>query len=141
MSSNSAPATAVGIAAGAALEPAASTSRRMMRPPGPEPWTSRRSTPVCAAIFLASGDAFTRPPCPCTTPATAAAGALVTAAGRMTEAGGADGVTVAGRDAGATADAAPAPAGVGARRAGQYSARPAESPDGPPGGAGYPAGP
>src|SRR2546425_13339986 len=40
---------------------AASTSRRMMRPPGPVPRISRRSTPVCAAIFFARGDALTRP--------------------------------------------------------------------------------
>src|SRR5438093_13776453 len=40
---------------------AASMSRRMMRPPGPVPRISRRSTPVCAAIFFARGDALTRP--------------------------------------------------------------------------------
>src|SRR5258705_13584457 len=52
-----------------------------MRPPGPEPWSSRRSTPVWAAIFFASGEAFTRPPDGCA--ATAAAGALVTGDGRI----------------------------------------------------------
>src|SRR2546428_6944031 len=44
-----------------AVTVAASTSRRMIRPPGPLPRISRRSTPVCAAIFFARGDALTRP--------------------------------------------------------------------------------
>ena len=50
------------VARAAGAEPAASTSRRTMRPPGPLPWTSLRSTPDWAAIFRASGEAFTRPP-------------------------------------------------------------------------------
>src|SRR5256712_10980037 len=47
--------------AAATVTVAASTSRRMIRPPGPLPRISRRSTPVCAAIFFARGDALTRP--------------------------------------------------------------------------------
>src|SRR6266480_2481451 len=39
---------------------APSTSRLITRPPGPEPWTSLRSTPASLAIRFASGDAFTR---------------------------------------------------------------------------------
>ena len=71
MSSNSAPDAAgcatgrrVGAALAAGAVAAASTSRRTMRPPGPLPWISFRSTPDCAAILRASGDAFTRPPPP-----------------------------------------------------------------------------
>src|ERR1051325_589854 len=37
-----------------------SRSRLMTRPPGPEPWTSLRSTPASLAMRRASGDAFTR---------------------------------------------------------------------------------
>ena len=52
------------IPAGRGAPWAASTSRRMMRPPGPVPWISWRSTPVWPAILRASGEAFTRPwPC------------------------------------------------------------------------------
>src|SRR5204863_9274274 len=56
-----------GITAGRAPPPpppalAASTSRRTTRPPGPLPCRSLRSTPDCAAILRASGEAFTRPP-------------------------------------------------------------------------------
>src|SRR3989442_5366035 len=40
--------------------PAASRSRFVTRPPGPEPVTSRRSTPASRAMRFASGDAFTR---------------------------------------------------------------------------------
>src|SRR5262245_452971 len=40
---------------------ACSTSRFTMRPLGPVPATAARSTPDSAAIFLASGDARTRP--------------------------------------------------------------------------------
>src|SRR5215813_2204802 len=67
-SSNSGPVTpgcAIGRSAAAAAggaDCAASTSRRTMRPPGPLPWISLRSTPDCAAILRASGDALTRPP-------------------------------------------------------------------------------
>src|SRR5438552_12192710 len=56
--------TGAAAAAAAGAVDAASTSRRTMRPPGPLPWMSLRSTPDCAAIFLASGEAFTRPPSP-----------------------------------------------------------------------------
>src|SRR5207249_7899254 len=81
-----------------------------MRPPGPVPWSSRRSTPVWAAIFFASGEAFTRPPDGWA--ATAAAGALVTGDGRMGGRGDAAGVG-AGVDGAATASAgAPARAGA-----------------------------
>src|SRR5262245_19116286 len=38
------------------------TSAATMRPPGPVPVRRERSTPSAAAIFLASGEAFTRPP-------------------------------------------------------------------------------
>ena len=50
--------------AGAAVPPAIafSTSRRMIRPPGPDPLIPPRSTPPTSAIFFASGDANTRPP-------------------------------------------------------------------------------
>src|SRR5438477_3117509 len=66
---------AAATAAAAGAVDAASTSRRTMRPPGPLPWMSLRSTPDCAAIFLASGEAFTRPPSPlgCGTDAAATA--------------------------------------------------------------------
>src|SRR5438093_11454981 len=65
---------------------AASTSRRMMRPPGPVPRISRRSTPVCAAIFFARGDALTRP--------ATAVGAVRAGAGMPT----APALTAAGRE-------------------------------------------
>src|SRR5437899_10329563 len=66
---------AAATAAAAGAVDAAATSRRTMRPPGPLPWMSLRSTPDCAAIFLASGEAFTRPPSPlgCGTDAAATA--------------------------------------------------------------------
>src|SRR5258705_1649342 len=89
-----------------------------MRPPGPEPWSSRRSTPVWAAIFFASGEAFTRPPDGCA--ATAAAGALVTGDGRIGTGataggrGGAAGVWAAVD--GAAAAGAGGGGGAGARR-------------------------
>ncbi len=57
----------------------------MMRPPGPVPWISRRSTPAWPAIFRASGEAFTRPP--------AGAGAAPAGAGPAAAAG-AIGITV-----------------------------------------------
>src|SRR5712692_7334674 len=65
LSSYSTPGT-IGAVTGAAATVAvatvaASTSRRMIRPPGPVPRISLRSTPVCAAIFFARGDALTRP--------------------------------------------------------------------------------
>src|SRR6266571_9266149 len=89
---------------------AASTSRRMMRPPGPVPRISRRSTPVCAAIFFANGEAFTRPVATVTGAAWAGAGMptapALTAAGRETDG------TVAGA-AGAGADGAGAGAASG----------------------------
>src|SRR5438445_5518848 len=93
---------------------AASTSRRMMRPPGPVPRISRRSTPVCAAIFFARGDALTRPV------ATAVGGAAWAGAGMPT----APALTAAGREtdgtvagaAGAGADGAGAGAAGGAER-------------------------
>src|SRR6185437_14841137 len=37
---------------------AASKSRAMIRPPGPEPLTIERSNPLAVAIFLARGDAL-----------------------------------------------------------------------------------
>src|SRR5262245_35909038 len=49
-------------AAGRGADSADSTSRLTMRPPGPLPARARRSRPDWAAIFRASGDAFTRPP-------------------------------------------------------------------------------
>src|SRR5438128_12308237 len=68
---------------------AASTSRRMMRPPGPVPRISRRSTPVCAAIFFARGDALTRPVATAVGAVRAGAGMptapALTAAGRETD--------------------------------------------------------
>ena len=54
------------IAGVAAVRPpwagAFSTSRAMTRPPGPLPRSAERFTPFDAAIFFASGDAFTREP-------------------------------------------------------------------------------
>ena len=87
MSSYSGPATSgAGVAAtraagadDASLD-AASTSFLTTRPPGPLPWRSLRSTPDCAAILRASGDALTRPPSDDGTEAGGGAGALVTAA-------------------------------------------------------------
>src|SRR5207245_1929333 len=38
----------------------ASAARFVTRPPGPDPVTSRKSTPASRAMRLASGDAFTR---------------------------------------------------------------------------------
>ncbi len=69
-----------GAAAGRGAAWAASTSRRMMRPPGPVPSISRRSTPVWPAILRASGEAFTRPP--------AGLAAAAAGAGAATAAGG-----------------------------------------------------
>src|SRR5207247_5545644 len=100
----------VGAAAGTAVTvtAAASTSRRMIRPPGPVPRISRRSTPACAAIFLANGDAFTRP----VATAVGAVGAGMPTAGALTAGAAGAGVdTTAGRRGGAGAGAA---LGVGA---------------------------
>ena len=60
-------AAARGAAAPAAA--AASTSRLMMRPPGPEPWTACRSSPRSAARRRASGEDRVRPPLPAAAPA------------------------------------------------------------------------
>src|SRR5262245_53875509 len=70
-------AAGVGTARTAGGPPASapSTSRRTMRPAGPLPAITRRSRPDCAAIFLASGDAFTRPVAGATIAGTADAGA------------------------------------------------------------------
>src|SRR5437870_11552752 len=99
--------------AAATVTVAASTSRRMMRPPGPVPRISRRSTPVCAAIFFARGDALTRPVATAVGAVRAGAGMptapALTAAGRETDG------TVAGA-AGAGADGAGAGAAGGAER-------------------------
>src|SRR3990172_7400989 len=95
-SSNSTPGAA-GTRAGAAAAPvrAASTSRRRGRPRGPEPWSRRRSTPACAAIFRASGEAFTRPARGIgATPTAGTTGAA--AAGRGALAGGAAGAAGGG---------------------------------------------
>src|SRR5438132_12895176 len=82
---------------------AASTSRRMIRPPGPVPRISRRSTPACAAIFLANGDAFTRP----VATTVGAVGAGMPTAGALTAGAAGAGVdTTAGRGGGAGAGAA-----------------------------------
>src|SRR4029450_13215559 len=54
-------ATGAGAAAGRGAAAAVSTSRRTMRPPGPVPWRSRRSTPDWAATLRASGEALTLP--------------------------------------------------------------------------------
>src|SRR5947208_472899 len=93
--------TAAGEAATVTVPVAASTSRRMIRPPGPEPRTSRRSTPACAAIFLASGDAFTRP----AAIVTGAVGMGMPSAGALT-------AGAAGARAGTTAGLGSAGAGV-----------------------------
>src|SRR5712664_471132 len=66
-----------GTTARACVAPA-STSRLMTRPPGPEPWTSLRSTPASFAIRFASGEALTR---------VASAGAAGAGAGAVTGAG------------------------------------------------------
>src|SRR2546422_5378893 len=77
----------------------------MIRPPGPLPRISRRSTPVCAAIFFARGDALTRPAATVTgavragagmptapaLTAGAAGGGVGTPAGRRGRAGGGGG--------------------------------------------------
>src|SRR5207245_9732771 len=79
------------------------TSRRMIRPPGPVPRISRRSTPACAAIFLANGDAFTRP----VATAVGAVGAGMPTAGALTAGAAGAGVdTTAGPGGGAGAGAA-----------------------------------
>src|SRR2546427_8744482 len=92
-----------------AVTVAASPSRRMIRPPGPLPRISRRSTPVCAAIFFAGGDALTRPAATVTGAVRAGAGMptapALTAAGRETDG------TIAGA-AGAGADGAGAAGGA-----------------------------
>ena len=94
---------ATAAAAGATTAPAlvaASTSRRMIRPPGPVPWISRRSSPAWAATFRASGETRRRSATGAAVPATA--GALTTGAGAATGATlfGA-GAAVAGETAGA----------------------------------------
>src|SRR5438309_58293 len=85
---------AAAAAAGAATAPAvvaASTSRRMIRPPGPVPWISRRSSPAWAATFRASGETRRRS-------ATGAAGTA--AAAELTAgAGAAAGATLLGTGA------------------------------------------
>src|SRR5947199_59788 len=58
------------------LLPASSRSRFTTRPPGPDPVTSFRSTPVSVAMRFARGDAFTRVASAATT-AAAGAGDLV----------------------------------------------------------------
>src|SRR5947209_4176089 len=118
--------------AAATVTVAASTSRRMIRPPGPLPRISRRSTPVCAAIFFARGDALTRPAATVTGAVRAGAGMptapALTAAGRETDGtiagaagAGADGAGAAGgaervsfRAEAPPAAPAPAAAGMGA---------------------------
>src|SRR5207247_7905262 len=113
---------------------AASTSRRMMRPPGPVPRISRRSTPVCAAIFFARGDALTRPV------ATAVGGAAWAGAGMPT----APALTAAGREtdgtvagaAGAGADGAGAGAAGGAERVSFRAEAPPAAPAPAPAGMG-----
>src|SRR2546430_826 len=82
--------------AAATVTVAASTSRRMIRPPGPLPRISRRSTPVCAAIFFARGDALTRPAATVTGAVRAGAG-MPTAPALTAGAAGAGVDTTAGR--------------------------------------------
>src|SRR3989441_12074558 len=116
-----------------AVTVAASTSRRMIRPPGPLPRISRRSTPVCAAIFFARGDALTRPAATVTGAVRAGAGMptapALTAAGRETDGtiAGAAGAGAGGAGAGAAGGggggavptaAAPPPPGPAAAREG-----------------------
>src|SRR3989442_9242182 len=100
-----------------AVTVAASTSRRMIRPPGPLPRIGRRSTPVCAAIFFARGDALTRPAATVTGAVRAGAGMptapALTAAGR-----GTDGTIAGAAGAGADGAGAAGGAGRGAFRAG-----------------------
>src|SRR2546425_4528928 len=112
--------------AAATVTVAASTSRRMIRPPGPLPRISRRSTPVCAAIFFARGDALTRPAATVTGAVRAGAGMPpappLTAAGRETDG------TIAGA-AGAGADGA----GAGAAGGGGGGAVPTAAAPPPPG--------
>src|SRR5438876_254731 len=67
---------------------APSTSRLITRPPGPEPWTSLRSTPDSLAIRFASGDAFTRVASAAATGTGAGAGAGALAAGAAAAAAG-----------------------------------------------------
>src|SRR6266498_5538201 len=52
---------ATGTAAGRGAAVAVSTSRLTMRPPGPVPWSSRRSTPDWAATLRARGEALILP--------------------------------------------------------------------------------
>src|SRR5262245_59215591 len=114
-SSNSTPgATAGAIPRATGAAEAASTSRRTIRPPGPLPWITRRSTPDCAAILRASGEAFRRPPSPDAGLCAAAAGRIA-AAGRAADTDGAGAVagTVVSRG-GAVGPAA----GEGVRAAG-----------------------
>ena len=49
----------------APLAAASKTSLDTIRPFGPEPWTTRRSTPLSLAVTLAYGDATIRPACEC----------------------------------------------------------------------------
>src|SRR5207249_10965810 len=106
---------------------------RRLPPPGPAPWLRRRSTPVCAATFSASGEAFTRPADTAARPALAAAcagakpalptaGAPTIAAGRTAGVGEADGVIAGWRGAGVAAEAAPGGGAVaGSGRSGVFS--------------------
>src|SRR3989442_2796253 len=98
----------------------------MIRPPGPVPRTSRRPTPACAAIFLANGDAFTRP----VATTVGAVGAGMPTAGALTAGAAGAGVdTTAGRGGGAGAGAA---LGVGAAGGAEPKAVPTETvPSGP----------
>src|SRR3954453_475550 len=77
--------------------PACAKSRATTRPSGPLPLIAPRSIPLSAAIRLASGEAFTRPPAPVgwPLPAGAAIGAgaeLLAADSEAWDAGGAGGI-------------------------------------------------
>src|SRR5262249_30537935 len=76
----------------------------MTRPPGPDPWTSLRSTPASLAILRASGDALTRVASATATGADGGAGA-----GAGTGAGAGAGVDAAGAGAARCGAAAPSP--------------------------------
>src|SRR5436853_7929784 len=102
---------AAAAAAGATTVPAfvaTSTSRRMIRPPGPVPWMSRRSSPAWAATFRASGE--TRRRSATGAAGTAAAGAPTTGAGAAT------GATLVGAGAAGAGETAGAALAAGAGR-------------------------
>mmetsp|Transcript_24149 Transcript_24149/g.50577 ORF Transcript_24149/g.50577 Transcript_24149/m.50577 type:complete len:538 (+) Transcript_24149:395-2008(+) len=80
--------------AGAPPEAALVTSPAVMRPPGPVPATVVMSTPISSAIFLARGEATTRPPAEAAGLADAAALGAALAAGAA--AAGAAGAAAAG---------------------------------------------